>query len=185
MYLIGQSVFVVFRKGARAADTFSPAERNEASLKGPWTVDFAASAGNPAFSRTFTQLTDWTASDDEAVKYYSGNAVYKNTFTLESVKDSRVILDIGDVMVLASVRVNGKDAGGVWTFPYRLDISNLVKAGENTLEITVYNNWRNRLIADEKLPEGERKTWTNNQPYEAGDDLQPSGLLGPVTISVQ
>ena len=180
-----QSVFVVFRKGARAADTFSPAERNEASLKGPWTVDFAASAGNPAFSRTFEKLTDWTASDDEAVKFYSGNAVYKNTFTLETGKGSRVFLDLGNVMVLASVRVNGKDAGGVWTFPYRLDISNQVKAGENTLEITVYNNWRNRLIADEKLPEGERKTWTNNQPYEAGDDLQPSGLLGPVTISVQ
>ena len=154
-------------------------------VEGPWTVDFAASAGNPAFSRMFEKLTDWTASDDEAVKFYSGNAVYKNTFTLETGKGSRIFLDLGDVMVLASVRVNGKDAGGVWTFPYRLDISNLVKAGENTLEITVYNNWRNRLIADEKLPEGERKTWTNNQPYEAGDDLQPSGLLGPVTISVQ
>jgi hypothetical protein len=81
--------------------------------------------------------------------------------------------------------VNGNDAGGVWTFPYRLDISDLVKSGENTLEITVYNNWRNRLIADEMLPEEERKTWTNNQPYEAGDDLQSSGLLGPVTISLQ
>ena len=111
--------------------------------------------------------------------------MYKNTFTLETGKGSRIFLDLGDVMVLASVRVNWKDAGGVWTFPYRLDISNLVKAEENTLEITVYNNWRNRLIADEKLPEEERKTWTNNQPYEAGDDLQPSGLLGPVTISVQ
>ena len=40
-----------------------------------------------------------------------------------------------------------------------LAISDLVKEGENTLEITVYNNWRNRLIADESLPEAERKTW--------------------------
>ena len=179
-----QSVFVIFRKGARRADSTSYAERSEVALDSPWTVDFAASAGNPAFSRTFEKLTDWTASGDEAVKYYSGNAVYKNSFTLENGKGSRVFLDLGDVMVLASVRVNGKDAGGVWTFPYRLDITGLVKAGENTLEITVYNNWRNRLIADEKLPEGERKTWTNNQPYEAGDDLQSSGLLGPVSIRV-
>ena len=65
---------------------------------------------------------------------------------------------------------------------YRLDISDLVKEGENSLEITVYNNWRNRLIADERLPEAERKTWTNYQPYGAGDDLQSSGLLGPITL---
>ncbi len=65
---------------------------------------------------------------------------------------------------------------------YWLDISDLVKEGENTLEITVYNNWRNRLIADESLPEAERKTWTNYQPFSAGDDLQSSGLLGPVTL---
>jgi ATP-dependent Clp protease ATP-binding subunit ClpA len=31
-------------------------------------VDFAASAGNPAFGRTFEKLSNWTASDDEAVK---------------------------------------------------------------------------------------------------------------------
>ena len=178
-----QSVFVVFRKKAASVQRGLPSKPGTLEVGGPWTVDFAASAGNPAFSRTFTELADWTQSDDESVKYYSGNAVYKNTFTVETVKGSRCLLDLGEVMVLASVRVNGKDAGGVWTFPYRLDITDLVKAGENTLEITVYNNWRNRLIADEKLPEGERKTWTNNQPYEAGDDLQSSGLLGPVTLS--
>ena len=92
------------------------------------------------------------------------------------------MLDLGEAMVLATVKVNGKDAGGVWTWPYRLDVTDLVKDGENTLEITVYNNWRNRLIADERLPEGERKTWTNNQPYGPDDDLQSSGLLGPVVI---
>ena len=180
-----QSVFVVFREKAAPAHRDLPKEPGVMVVEGPWTVDFAASAGNPAFSRTFEKLTDWTTSDDEAVKYYSGNAVYKNSFTLATGKGSRVFLNLGNVMVLASVRVNGKNAGGVWTFPYRLDISDLVKSGENTLEITVYNNWRNRLIADEKLQEEERKTWTNNQPYEAGDDLQSSGLLGPVTISVQ
>ena len=179
-----QSVFVVFRKNAAPARRELLDKPDMKTVDGPWTVDFAASAGNPAFSRSFGQLTDWTASDDESVKYYSGNAVYKNTFALEAAKGSRVFLDLGDVMVLASVRVNGKDAGGVWTFPYRLDVTDLVKAGENTLEITVYNNWRNRLIADEKLPEEERKTWTNNQPYDAGDDLQSSGLLGPVSIRV-
>ena len=110
--------------------------------------------------------------------------MYRSTFTLEPGKGGRILLDLGEAMVLAQVKVNGKDAGGVWTFPYRLDITPFVKKGDNTLEITVFNNWRNRLIADEKLPEGERKTWTNHQPYEAGDALQSSGLLGPVSIII-
>lgn len=177
-----QSVFVVFRKKAAPAHRSLPSKPRVTTIDGPWTVDFAASAGNPAFTRTLGELTDWTESADDAVKYYSGNASYRNTFTLETVKGRRFELDLGSVMVLAAVRVNGKDAGGVWTFPYRLDITDFVKEGENSLEIIVYNNWRNRLIADERLPEGERRTWTNNQPYEAGDDLQSSGLLGPVCL---
>ena len=178
-----QSVFVVFRKDADSP-VRATVPAGSVSVPGPWTVDFAASAGNTAFSRSFDELSDWTESADDAVRYYSGSAVYRNTFTLEALKGRRFLLDLGDVMVLAGVRVNGKDAGGVWTFPHRLDITGFVKEGENTLEITVYNNWRNRLIADEKLPEGERKTWTNNQPYEAGDALQSSGLLGPVNIII-
>lgn len=178
-----QSFFVVFRKDADSP-VRATVPAGSVSVPGPWTVDFAASAGNTAFSRSFDELSDWTESADDAVRYYSGSAVYRNTFTLEALKGRRFLLDLGDVMVLADVRVNGKDAGGVWTFPHRLDITGFVKEGENTLEITVYNNWRNRLIADEKLPEGERKTWTNNQPYEAGDALQSSGLLGPVNIII-
>ena len=176
-------MFVIFRKGAaKPAGSLGRAERREASLSGPWTVDFAASAGNPAFTRTFDNLTDWTEHADPAVRTYSGQAVYRNTFTVS--QRGSVTLDLGEVMVLATVRVNGRDAGGVWTYPYRLDITDFVQDGENALEITVFNNWRNRLIADEALPEDQRGTWTNIQPFTAGDELQASGLLGPVTLSV-
>ena len=152
-----------------------------------WKVDFAGSAGNPSFTKTFDKLVDWTESDDPAVRYYSGHAVYSNTFALgdNDLAGSRVTLDLGEVMVLATVKVNDSDAGGVWTFPYRLDISGFVRPGVNTLEVTVYNNWRNRLIADEKLPMEERRTWTNIQPWSVDDALQRSGLLGPVEIKVE
>ena len=50
--------------------------------------------------------------------------------------------------------------------------------------MTVYNNWRNRLIADEHLPADERKTWTNIQPWQKDAELQSSGLLGPVSIQI-
>ena len=174
-----QSIFVVFRAHGKAAKALS-VERQ--ALDGPWTVDFAASAGNPAFSRTFDKLEDWTLNPDPAVRYYSGNATYTTRFTLPET--GSVWLDLGEVMVLGQVKVNGQAAGGVWTCPYRLDISPWVKEGENTLEVTVYNNWRNRLIADERLSEAERRTWTNNQPWEADDTLQSSGLLGPVSLEI-
>ena len=40
----------------------------------------------------------------------------------------------------------------------------------------------NRLIYDAGLPEGERLTHTNINPYKPGDPLLPSGLLGPVQV---
>ena len=172
-----QSLFVVFGK-ATLPEAANPTEI--VFVEKPWTVDFAPSAGNAGFTRTFETLSDWSQSTDPQVKYYSGHAVYKTQFSLPA--SSCVKLDLGEVMVVADVKVNGQPAGGVWTFPYKLDISRLVKEGENTLEVTVYNNWRNRLIADEALPEDKRGTWTNIQPWTASDELQTSGLLGPVSI---
>ena len=48
------------------------------------------------------------------------------------------------------VTVNGKNVGVLWYPPYRTDITDFVKAGDNTLEIAVTNNWANRLIGDEQ-----------------------------------
>ena len=181
-----ESLFVVFRSDA--AEAVSPGNaRNIGMDSEAWKADFDASAGKPAFSRTFDKLEDWASSDDPEVKYYSGSALYSNTFTLDGndLNGTRVTLDLGEAMVLASVKVNGKEAGGVWTFPYRLDIGSLVREGTNTLEIRVWNNWRNRLVADERLAPEKRMTWTNIQPWKADDKLQSSGLLGPVKVTVE
>ncbi len=85
-------------------------------------------------------------------------------------------------MVTAKVKINGNYAGGVWTTPYRLNITPFIKKGENTVEVEVINNWKNRLIGDLSLPDEERSTWTNQQIWKPGDELQPSGLTGPVRI---
>ena len=83
---------------------------------------------------------------------------------------------------MAKVKINGKYAGGCWTAPYRVNISGLLKEGENTVEIDVVNKWGNRLIGDAFLPFQQRKvrsystTWTPEMP------LQPSGLIGKTAI---
>ncbi|NLH43823.1 MAG: hypothetical protein GX448_18440, partial [Planctomycetes bacterium] len=76
--------------------------------------------------------------------------------------------------------LNGKDLGVLWKAPFQVEITNAVKPGENTLEITVANLWPNRLIGDQSLPPEERTTWTTWNPYTKDSPLLESGLLGPV-----
>jgi len=55
------------------------------------------------------------------------------------------LIDLGNFTAMAKVKINGKYAGGLWTPPYQLDISDLVMPGENELEIEIVNTWVNRI----------------------------------------
>ena len=67
--------------------------------------------------------------------------------------------------------------GGVWTPPYRLDISEWLHKGENQISVEVTTTWQNRLIGDSRLPEQERTTWTACNGWSEKDLLQKSGLI--------
>lgn len=182
------SVFIVFRlkdeavHKATAASNF-PVPASIEEIKTPWQVQFDTSRWGPAKPVVFNKLIDWTMSDTDAIKYYSGTAAYHNTFTVTAIKKGvPVMLDLGKLTAMAKVTINGKEVGGVWTAPYELDISSAVKQGINTVDIAVVNTWVNRLIGDQHLPEKDRKTWLNVNPYNANSPLEPSGLLGPVLI---
>ena len=47
--------------------------------------------------------------------------------------------------------------GILWKRPYRIEITDALKVGENTLEIKVTNLWINRMIGDEHLPEDSER----------------------------
>ena len=93
-----------------------------------------------------------------------------------------MFLNLGHLTAMARVKVNGKNVGGAWTAPWQVDISSAVKAGSNDVEISVVNNWMNRLIGDQKLPADRRPTWSPSIPYTADSPLQASGLFGPVKV---
>ncbi len=155
-------------------------------LEGPWDVAFDPAMGGPARIR-FETLDDWAARPEPGIRYYSGIATYRRVFdlppALTSNPESRLHLDLGEVHVMARVRVNGKDCGVVWTAPWRVDISGAVKADANTLEIEVANLWPNRMIGDARSPERTYAS-TTYRPYKADHALFPSGLRGPVRFVV-
>jgi hypothetical protein len=182
------SVFVVFRKtiplSAKGKTQSNYPEFHELKeLKGPWQVAFDPKWGGPA-SVTFDSLVDWTKRPEWEIQHYSGAARYSKSFTLEDAPKAgeRVMLDLGEVHEVASVRLNGKDVGVVWTKPARIDITKFVRVGENALEIKIVNLWPNRLIGDAGLPPEKRLTETNVHKFSEKTPLYPSGLDGPVVL---
>ena len=93
------------------------------------------------------------------------------------------------------------DSGPVFA---RVEVTGVIKAGDNLLEIEVVNRWANRLIGDkqpadanvrtvdcppgflggQKLKAG-RYTFSTHDPYNQQSPLVSSGLLGPVTLKTE
>ncbi|MHB8901556.1 MAG: glycosyl hydrolase [Thermoguttaceae bacterium] len=214
-----QSWFVVFRARAQkpdSADQKSPGNfpplRPLDQIAGPWQVQFDPQWFYPdngtGGKLQFDTLQDWTTRPEDAVRYYSGIATYRNRFEMPALPAAGpLFLDLGRVSSIARVRLNGRDLGVAWTAPWRVEIpAGLLRSGSNHLEIEVANLWPNRLAGDGKLPPPQRRTRTNVRTYD--DPLPPeqeyrtyncalcadrrktgspaplvaSGLLGPVTL---
>ncbi|MCX6930108.1 MAG: glycosyl hydrolase [Verrucomicrobia bacterium] len=205
-----QSWFVMFSKKAQAPGKATTA-RNFPELEpgqeigGAWDVSFDPSWGGPK-QVNFEKLEDWTARSEDGIRYYSGIATYKKSFQWTgSLPEARqVFLDLGAVKNLARVRLNGRDLGVIWTAPWRVSVTNVLKAGSNELEIDVANLWPNRLIGDAALPKEKRITVTNVRTYDTMSSgtygcpkceerkksgkpaaLLSSGLLGPARLLTQ
>ncbi len=183
-----ESQFIIFRKKAEKSSENNlsgnfPEGKILEELTGVWSVSFDQSKRGPAKPVIFKTLTDWTLSDNDSIKYYSGTAVYTTSVKLSELQTGKkIMLNLGQLTAMAKIKVNGKDVGGVWTAPWQVDITSAAKSGNNEVEISVVNNWMNRLIGDQKLPSDQRPTWSPVIPYKANSPLQASGLFGPVLI---
>lgn len=178
------SWFIVFRKNVAEvdpeADANFPIFRKFQELNDGWNVTFL-----PVYDESrlmeFEELADWTKSSDPYVRYFSGTAVYKRSFEYSPDFEGAVWLDLGAVHAIADVTVNGQPFRTLWRPPYRVDISEALKEGDNTLEVAVTNCWLNRLVGDLQ-PGTRRYTWTPYIDWSAETPLLPSGLVGPVTL---
>lgn len=184
-------------------------------LNEAWKVAFS-SDGEIVHEETFDRLTDWKDHAAETVKYFAGTATYTKVLEMSVVdpKNYLYILDLGEVDIAAEVFVNGRRIETLWIEPFRIEIGQDLRVGENELEIRVTNQWSNKLIGDERfprtdefkrtgyyphpesrmpdwflaeepMPQGKRTTFCTYSFYSKGDDLLPSGLKGPVSLSTQ
>lgn len=174
-----------------------------ADLSKSWRVSFG-----DAKKETMPQLVSWTRN--EKTRYYSGVAIYSKTFDLPAGAnhDAQLILSFGKgapvalptgrtdeshtqawfdppIRAAAVVYVNGKRAGSLWHPPYELEITALLKPGQNRIDIHVANTAINEL-AGQSMP-NYRLLWARYGRRFVPQDMDhlkpiPSGLLGEVEL---
>ncbi|MCQ2161918.1 MAG: hypothetical protein MJY86_01440 [Bacteroidales bacterium] len=178
--------FIVVRNDspAMAAPVLADSLVSALAVAGPWTLDIPDGWGQdaPVKLDALAPLKDLPLSDE--ARAFSGTCSYSTTFRAGKLpRDARMVLDLGYVANVARVVLNGHDLGSVWTAPYSVDVTGLLRKGKNKLTIEVTNTWFNRLAYDILQDEGDRKTWSSNYPA-AGSPLRDSGLVGPVSIRI-
>ncbi|WP_030176950.1 glycosylhydrolase-like jelly roll fold domain-containing protein [Streptomyces sp. NRRL S-813] len=146
--LTGTSGGRAYEGTVRVDDPLTPV-----AVTGDWTLTLERDGATPVTG----PLGSWTDHD----RLFSGSGTYTTTVPVErSLLDGRrVLLDLGDVRDVAAVTVNGTALQPLLWAPFVTDVTDLLVAGDNRLEVRVANTLSNE----------------RNKPL-------PSGLLGPVTL---
>ncbi|MEJ6979521.1 glycosyl hydrolase [Pedobacter sp. P351] len=183
----GGSSFIVFSGQAlpQPAVAAKP-EKILSEIPGPWEVTFPAKSGAPEKVQ-FASLSSFTVNAEPGIKYFSGKAVYRKAFPVQKAwlkEGGKIYLDLGKVKDLAHVTVNGTKMPLIWKAPFRVDITQALKVGDNDLVVEVTNGWTNRLAGDNLFPD-QKILDGYVRPFGGPYQLQESGLLGPVKIVMQ
>ena len=181
------------------------------AISGPWELRFPPGGGAPE-RLTLDQLKSWSVHREAGVRFFSGTATYVKVFQMppdQFAAQRHWFLDLGGVEVMAVVKLNDRNLGILWKPPFRIEVTDDLKPGNNLLEVQVVNRWPNRLIGDEQLPAdrrwgmvgseqplaewpswllenkpspASRLTFTTWKHWHKDSPLLPSGLLGPVQL---
>jgi hypothetical protein len=122
-----------------------------------------------------TPLFDWKTN--EQFKFSSHEGLYKSTFQLDEINPQAAwFIDLGKVFFTAEVVINGKPAGKRINAPYSLNINNLLRKGENTIEVRVTPGQLNGFIGE--TAKGDKRF----NAFKSNTGLMSSGLVGPVVL---
>jgi hypothetical protein len=208
------SQVIVFRKESSPAALAGAVrrERDSIELKSGWTF----TVGTTRYEGTVALPHSW--ADDERTRYFSGTAIYRRSIDVPAAfrpPGGRVFLDFGagqpverealpggtmrgnsfaaliapPIREAATVFVNDRRAGSIWAPPYRVDVTDLLRAGVNDIRIEVYNTAINQMAEGGRLPDVAAVTERYGQRFRLQDldDLKPipSGILSVPRLVVE
>jgi hypothetical protein len=159
------------------------------SLDKHWNLHFTQGGPVLPADKQLDKLVSWTELNDSLTTAFSGTGAYTHTFTMPQKLQEEYVLDLGQVDESAHVWVNGKDAGIIWSIPFRVRIGKYLHPGTNTIKIEVANLMANRI----RYMDQKHLSWRNYheinfvninyKPFDASLwEPMPSGLIGPVSI---
>ena len=165
-----QSVIAVFDRGGNAADGLAPkkswTDAGKAALSfrvetAPYT-DMAAFA---PFDENMPADALYSLTSADRMPEFSGKIRYTCTVDRASMPEAeRLAIDLGTVGQNAHLWCNGRDLGVRVCAPYRFELTDALRGGENELVIVVSNTLGNAV----------------RDPLSDYMAIPASGLLGPV-----
>ncbi|MCA9262419.1 MAG: hypothetical protein KDA60_01165 [Planctomycetales bacterium] len=165
-------------------------------VAGPWQVSFLD--GGPDLPAGFTSdgPKPWTDAPDKAAEKFAGTVRYAADLTIPSRGDRRQgtpghrqLLDLGDVLGSARVRIDGVELATLIDVPYVVELKGM-EAGDHRLEVDVTGVAANRIRdldrrgVEWRIFEDINLVNIDYKKFDAsGWPVRPQGLAGPVTLT--
>lgn len=128
---------------------------------------------------------DW---GEQGYPFYAGSMRYNGKFNLKIQSEERAFLKLKNPKgCLFKISVNGKEPIPLWFQPWQVDITNLVRGGENTVSIEVVSTLRNTFgplhhKAGDALPWVGPGQFVDESNWTDDYQLVPYGLLDGVEV---
>lgn len=171
----GESALLVSTKADVAERT--PEARVAATAPLPqagWSLSVVGHVSRQPFRATYAdaRLGTW-ASNPQLVRF-AGTGTYSGSIVIDPTwkrSDGRVVLDLGEVHDAATVRVNGRVLPMAFTRPFRVDVTDAVRAGSNDVEVAIVTTPQNAIL------DPKSSALKKLQPA-------PTGWVGPARVEL-
>lgn len=145
----------------------------------PGAIGKPNTASFPA--QTTLGVGDWTR---QGYPFYAGQMEYTCELYLTDIEDKQALLSIKELMAQhVAVEINGENAGEIFLPPYKLDITEWIRPGKNTLRLVLTNSLRNLLDPlhyEEAKEIAGPEMFSDRNNWQDEYNLAPQGIDGTV-----
>ena len=147
-------------------------EEQPLKVNNPWNVTLEHFNGDKSTLK-LSQLKDLSKIDEYDT--FSGTIIYEANFDLDDAKWK--YLNLGKTTDAAEIFINDKKAGIRWHEGQLIEVSELLKNGNNSIKLIVKTTLFNYARTLNNNPTAMK--WVKNA---RSNDLVPTGLLSPLTL---